>query len=104
MEKGDAISSSHLRSKKNTGLDVGDVVEMRFRIDDQDHVDVPRALEIAIQSNDEANRQWNKLTAGKKRMFTFHVASSKTATIGAERVAEAIDAIGKGCGLRDLKR
>ncbi|MEL6962054.1 MAG: DUF1905 domain-containing protein, partial [Pseudomonadota bacterium] len=26
--------------RKQTGLDVGDLVEMRFRIDDQDHVDV----------------------------------------------------------------
>ncbi|MEO0618845.1 MAG: DUF1905 domain-containing protein, partial [Pseudomonadota bacterium] len=58
--------------KKSTGFDVGDVVEMRFRIDDQNHVDVPRALELAIQSDDKASRQWDTLTAGKKRMFTFH--------------------------------
>ena len=90
--------------KKNTGLDVGDVVEMRFRIDDQDHVDVPRGLELAIQSDDEANRHWDTLTAGKKRMFAFHVASAKTAPTEAKRVTEAMDAIRKGCTLRDLKR
>ncbi|MEO1746190.1 MAG: YdeI/OmpD-associated family protein [Pseudomonadota bacterium] len=90
--------------KKHAGMDVGDLVEMRFRIDDQDRVDVPPALELAIQSDDKASRQRDALTAGKKRMFTFHVASAKTAPTEAKRVAEAMDAIRQGCTLRDLKR
>ena len=36
--------------KKNTGLDVGDPVEMRFCIDDQDHVDVPAAPAVGNTS------------------------------------------------------
>ncbi|MEM0898885.1 MAG: YdeI/OmpD-associated family protein [Pseudomonadota bacterium] len=89
--------------KKQTGFDVGDLVEMRFRIDDQDHVDVPRALQIALDGNAEANAAWEALTAGKKRMFTFHVASAKTEPTEARRVAEAIEAIGRGITLRDLQ-
>lgn len=63
--------------KKNTGFDVGDCVEMRFRIDDQDHVDVPVNLLRAISADDHVSKCWNALTAGKKRMFAFHVASAK---------------------------
>ncbi|MDB9965921.1 DUF1905 domain-containing protein [Planktomarina temperata] len=36
--------------KANTGLDVGDQVEMRFRVDDQDYVDVPATLNTALKS------------------------------------------------------
>ena len=90
--------------KANTGLDVGDEVEMRFRIDDQDHVDVPRALETAIRADPRASDHWNDLTAGKKRMFASHVASAKTAPTEQRRVAEAMLAIREGLSLRDLLR
>ncbi|MEL6225725.1 MAG: YdeI/OmpD-associated family protein [Pseudomonadota bacterium] len=89
--------------KKQTGFDVGDVVEMRFRIDDQDRVDIPASLQSALREDDAANAQWDRLTAGKKRMFTFHVASAKTAPTEARRVVEAMEAIGRGITLRDLQ-
>lgn len=88
---------------KQTGLDVGDMVEMRFRIDDQDHVDIPTSLQSALREDDAANALWDKLTAGKKRMFTFHVSSAKTAPTEARRVAEAMEAIGRDITLRDLQ-
>lgn len=89
--------------KKNTGLDVGDVVEMRFRIDDQDHVDVPLALQRAVDANSETQCRWDALSAGKKRMFTFHVASARSPATEAKRVAEAKAAIDQGISLRDLQ-
>jgi hypothetical protein len=90
--------------KKQTGFDVGDVVDMRFRIDDQDHVDIPASLQSALRDDNVADAQWDKLTAGKKRMFTFHVASAKTAPTEARRVGEAIEAIARGITLRDLQK
>jgi len=89
--------------KKQTGFDVGDMVEMRFRIDDQDHVDIPASLQLALREDEAANALWDKLTAGKKRMFTFHVASAKTAPTEARRVAEAMEAISRRMTLRDLR-
>lgn len=89
--------------KKQAGLDVGDLVEMRFRIDDQDHVDIPQSLERALSNDDVTNARWDELTAGKKRMFTFHVASAKTEPTAARRVAEAMEAIRRGITLRDLQ-
>ncbi|MEO0370220.1 MAG: YdeI/OmpD-associated family protein [Pseudomonadota bacterium] len=90
--------------KANTGLDVGDEVEMRFRVDDQDHVDVPAALTAALKSDDAASAQWDMLTAGKKRMFTNHVFSAKTAPTEQRRVDEAMAAITEGITLRDLQK
>ncbi|MEO1191041.1 MAG: YdeI/OmpD-associated family protein [Pseudomonadota bacterium] len=89
--------------KKETGFDVGDLVEMRFRIDDQDHVDIPRSLQLALGRDDAVKAAWDALTAGKKRMFTFHVASAKTEPTEARRVAEAMEAIGRRMTLRDLQ-
>ena len=90
--------------KANTGLDVGDEVEMRFRVDDQDYVDVPGALTAALSLDDAASTQWDKLTAGKKRMFTNHVFSAKTAPTEQRRVDEAMVAIKDGITLRDLQK
>lgn len=90
--------------KAQTGLDVGDEVEMRFRVDDQDFVEVPKALETAIQSDAHMSAQWGKLTAGKKRMFTNHVMSAKTLPTEQRRVDEALAAIGDGITLRDLQK
>ena len=89
--------------KQQTGFDVGDMVEMRFRIDDQDHVDVPASLQLALRESAAANALWDKLTAGKKRMFTFHVSSAKTAPTEARRVSDAMEAIRRGITLRDLQ-
>ncbi len=90
--------------KAATGMDVGDEVEMRFRVDDQNHVDVPNALQAALNSDHAASAQWDKLTAGKKRMFTNHVFSAKTAPTEQRRVDEAMVAIKNGITLRDLQK
>ncbi len=89
--------------KANTGLDVGDEVEMRFRIDDQNFVDVPQSLETAIRADSDISTQWDNLTAGKKRMFTNHVGSAKTPPTEQRRIDEALAAISQGITLRDLK-
>lgn len=90
--------------KANTGLDVGDEVEMRFRVDDQDYVDVPGALRAALDTDDAALAQWDRLTAGKKRMFTNHVFSAKTVPTEQRRVDEAMAAITQCITLRDLQK
>ena len=89
--------------KSQTGFDVGDEVEMRFRVDDQDYVEVPRSLELALITNDAASSQWDKLTPGKKRMFTNHVLSAKTGPTEQRRIDEAIAAISEGITLRELQ-
>ncbi|MEM8796649.1 MAG: YdeI/OmpD-associated family protein, partial [Pseudomonadota bacterium] len=90
--------------KANTGLDIGDEVEMRFRVDDQDFVDVPPALLNALEADKTANDLWEDFTAGKKRMFAHYVLSAKTAPTIKRRVDEAMFAILEGISLRDLRK
>jgi uncharacterized protein YdeI (YjbR/CyaY-like superfamily) len=89
--------------KASTGFDVGDEVEMRFRIDDQDHVDMPDALQRALDRSPDALARWVEMTAGRRRMFTNHVASAKSPPTEQKRIAEALLAIEAGCTLRDLQ-
>lgn len=88
--------------KRNTGFDVGDMVEMRFRIDDQDHVDVPTALRQAIDADADIEAKWLAFTSGKRRMFAFHVASAKSPPTTERRVAEALEAISRDMPLREF--
>ncbi|WP_375570354.1 YdeI/OmpD-associated family protein [Ahrensia marina] len=90
--------------KEQTGLDVGDEVEMRFRVDDQDYVDMPLSLQAVLDADDISSTQWDKLTPGKKRMFINHVTSAKTARTQQRRISEAMLAISEGITLRDLQK
>lgn len=72
---------------------LGDVVEMRFRIADQDHVESPLELERAIKRTPGAEEKWEVLTPGKKRMLAQHVFSAKTPPTKIRRVDEAIEAL-----------
>lgn len=96
------IVSPEIRA--NAGLRVGDRVEMRFRIDDQDRVDVPAALETALRRAPELLATWDTLSPGKKRMFGHHVASAKSAATEKRRIDEALSAIEAGLSVRDFQR
>ena len=87
-----------------TGLDLGDEVDMRFRVDDQDHVDVPPPHLAAIRTDAQISDLWNDLTAGKKRMFSHHVGTAKTPPTEQRRIDEALSAIRQGVTIRDLKK
>lgn len=90
---------------RNGEVRLGDVVEMRFRIADQDHVDVPSELERAIKRTSGAAFEWNSLTPGKKRMLAQHVFSAKTPPTKNRRVDEAMEALLEhGADLRAWRR
>jgi hypothetical protein len=72
---------------------LGDVVEMRFRIADQDHVDVPALLLSALERDSAVMQAWRALTPGKQRMAAQHVLSAKTEPTARKRVAEACEAV-----------
>ncbi|MEM6903375.1 MAG: YdeI/OmpD-associated family protein [Pseudomonadota bacterium] len=78
---------------KEAALSLGDLVEMRFRIADQDRVNVPPLLEVAIKADTDLQSNWQALTPGKQRMLCQHVLSAKTEPTEAKRVREAIAAL-----------
>lgn len=71
----------------------GDIVEMRFKIADQDHVDVPELLQAAIERSKSHRRAWEEITPGKQRMLAQHVASAKTDVTRRKRVGEALEGL-----------
>lgn len=81
---------------KADGLSVGDDVEMRFNIADQNDVDVPPALASALRGQPELLEKWNQLTAGKQRGFAHRVASAKVTSTIAKRVDEVVHMVREG--------
>ncbi len=79
---------------------VGDEVSVRFRIADQDAVDLPPALEEAFRGDSAMRALWEGLTPGKQRGLAYRVASAKTPATRAKRVAEVFEIIE---GKRDLR-
>ena len=91
------LSSSFLAE---IGSDVGDEVEVRFAIADQDAVDVPITLTHALQENPDMQVLWDRLTPGKQRGLAYLVANAKTAPTIAKRIAQVFDMM---TGKRDAR-
>lgn len=81
------------RVLKEASVGVGQQVEMRFRIADQDAVDVPPELARALRANTRAKAAWDALSAGKQRGLTHPIHSAKTTTTRERRVLETIAAL-----------
>ena len=79
---------------------VGDTVSVRFRIADQDAVDVPAALGEALDRDARMRELWDAQTPGKRRALAYRVASAKTEVTQSKRVAEVFDILD---GRRDLR-
>ncbi|MEM6599727.1 MAG: YdeI/OmpD-associated family protein [Cyanobacteria bacterium P01_C01_bin.69] len=81
------------RFLKLAGLELGDWVTVRLRIADQDAVNVPPALQRALEEDGHAKAMWEKLTPGKRRGLAYQVASAKTAPTQTRRAAKIIEKI-----------
>ncbi|MEM9915793.1 MAG: YdeI/OmpD-associated family protein [Planctomycetota bacterium] len=78
---------------KDAEVEVGDVVRIRFRVADQNHVEVPPALQRAINVDHQVAKAWDTLTPGRKRMLAQHVMSAKTPKTQTKRLNEALEAL-----------
>ncbi|MDJ0752097.1 MAG: YdeI/OmpD-associated family protein [Ardenticatenaceae bacterium] len=89
---------------KKHNLDLGDSVEVRFNIADQNYVEVPAELKRALDENDEALRVWATLSAGKKRGYAAHVSAAKKSPTRERRALKMIEYIleGKNAGGRSF--
>lgn len=84
------------------GLGLGDVITVRFAVDDQDRVEVPQELADMLEEHEELAELWSALTPGRQRGFAYRVSSAKTPETRARRVEEVLGHIleGKGPGGR----
>lgn len=72
------------------GLDPGDMVEVRLRKADPDHVETPDDVMAALRTAGKS-QDWAALTAGKQRGMLYQVTSAKRAETRAKRIAKLID-------------
>lgn len=77
---------------------VGDPAALRFRIDDQDAVDVPDELQAALATNSAMRELWEAKTAGKQRALAYRVQSAKRPETRQRRIQEVFEILQ---GLRD---
>ncbi|MBX7481702.1 YdeI/OmpD-associated family protein [Qipengyuania qiaonensis] len=75
------------------GLDVGDPVSFRFRVADQERVDLPADLQRALARDPEGQERWQALTPGRRRALAHHVGSAKGDDTRARRIAAVLSAI-----------
>ena len=78
---------------RETGLAIGDRVEVRFRVADQDAVDVPEELADALAEDAALAAIWDGLTAGRRRGFAIWIGDAKAAAVRARRLAQFAEAI-----------
>lgn len=78
------------RIQQKIGKSLGDMVTVRFGLDDPNAVDVPPELSEALAEDDFARGVWDSLTPGKKRGHAHRVNSAKTEPTRQKRVAEVM--------------
>lgn len=78
---------------RDAGLAIDQLVEMRFRVADQDAVDVPDALAAALRRDGEAADAWEALTTGRRRALAHLVATARTEATRTKRVDSVLLAI-----------
>ena len=73
---------------KSLQKDVGDEVEVEFRRQSANSVDVPEDLQQKLNSKAALLRKWNALTAGKQRTWAVHVDKAKLQGTRSKRIKE----------------
>ena len=78
---------------KDGGYAIGDRVEVRFRVEDQETVDVPEILERALNADVDAMAAWQAASAGKRRGWAHRIESAKAVTTKQRRLDEVLKAL-----------
>ncbi|MEO0620165.1 MAG: YdeI/OmpD-associated family protein [Pseudomonadota bacterium] len=88
--------------REATGLGLGDIADVRFRVGDQDHVDVPVELRDALAGDARACAAWDVLTPGKKRGWAHLAGKPKRQETRHRKAAVVVEALRDGRDIRDI--
>lgn len=78
------------------GVAVGDPLEVRFRLEPSDLVEVPADLAAALAADPEAEAVWRALTPGQRRGLAHMVGNAKRAETRAKRAAKLMEELRTG--------
>ena len=76
------------KTRKAAEVAVGETVLVRFRVVDQDSVDVPEPLQKLLDTDDDARANWEDATAGRRRNWAYRVSTAKRPETIAKRLKE----------------
>ena len=63
---------------RTLGKSLGEVVSLRFRVADQDAVDIPQAVQELLERHETLREVWERLTPGKRRGLVHGVRSARS--------------------------
>lgn len=75
------------------GLRLGHMVEMRFRVADQEAVAVPPDMTLALSRDCGGQAAWDGLTVGRRRALSHFVDSARQAPTRARRILAVLAAV-----------
>lgn len=78
---------------KAAGKQVGDGVEVRFRLEEPDTLELPETLSRALDADPAIRSAFELQTIGKQRALAHRIASAKTTATAMKRIAEVVDAL-----------
>ena len=81
---------------KERGLAVGHVASVSFNLADQDGVDVPAELLLALAGDEGAQAAWDALTPGRRRGLAHMVESAKRQQTRDKRTQQIVGALAAG--------
>ena len=73
------------------GRSVGETVEVRLRVGDQDAVEIPAALQSRLEADAAFAEAWERLTPGKRRAHARRVQTAKREETIRKRVQEVYE-------------
>ncbi|WP_425146294.1 YdeI/OmpD-associated family protein [Deinococcus sp.] len=76
---------------RNAGAEVGDLVQVRFRLVDASRVAVPDDLAAVFGRDPQVQAAWEHLTPGKRRGLVHQLESAKTAATRHKRLLQVLD-------------
>lgn len=79
--------------QKEMKVSLGSEVNVRFWLDDPNRIDIPTELESALEANERAMKEWQKLTPGKRRGLCHMVGSAKRSETRQRRAKQAIESL-----------
>ncbi len=78
---------------KEISKELGDSVEVKISVGNQDEVEIHPAMEDFLRENDTVNQKWETLTPGKKRSLAYPVLKAKTDITLEKRLIELEEAL-----------
>lgn len=103
MGDGSFILTLNATLRKSTGIRQGATIKVILEIDEEAPKIFPPFLEC-LQDEPEALQFFNSLPNGHRLYFSKWIASAKTTTTQAKRIAEAVNALSKGWGFDVMLR